>query len=80
MELILAKQNLNDKRKTITIEAIEKELAKGDKEIFYFDQANSHKDLVALVEAFEEKGFSVYLREVKFGLDEDNYMYEMHIL
>jgi hypothetical protein len=35
---------------------------------------------VALVEHFEEKEFSVYLREVKYGLDEGDYMYEVHIL
>lgn len=50
------------------------------KRIFYFDKENSHKDLVALVEHFEEKDFSVYLREVKYGLDEADYMYEVHIL
>ncbi|HIO91018.1 MAG TPA: hypothetical protein EYG69_04520 [Campylobacterales bacterium] len=80
MELILAKQSKSDKKKTITIDALEKELAKKEKEIFYFDQANSHKDLVALVETFEDKGFNVYLREVKYGLDEGDYMYEMHLL
>jgi translation initiation factor IF-2 len=46
---------------------------KGDKE-------NSHKDLVALVEHFEAKGFSVYLRDIRYGLGESDYMYEVHIL
>ena len=57
-------------------EAIKKE---GQK-IFYFDKENSHKDLVALVEHFEDMNYSVYLREVKYGLDENDYMYEVHIL
>ena len=34
----------------------------------------------ALVEHFEGKDFSVYLREVKYGLGEGDYMYEIHIL
>jgi hypothetical protein len=46
----------------------------------YFDKENSHKDLVALVEHFEEKEYSVYLKEVSFGLADDEYLYEMHIL
>jgi len=81
MELILAKNSLSEKsNKKITLEDIEKELEKNKQKIFYFDESNSHKDLVSAVEALEEKGFSVYLREVRFGLDENDYMYEMHIL
>lgn len=53
---------------------------KDGQKIFYFDKENSHKDLVALVEHFETKGFSVYLREIKYGLGEGDYMYEVHIL
>ncbi len=81
MELILAKNSLDERsNKKITLEDIEKELEKNKQKIFYFDESNSHKDLVSAVEALEEKGFSVYLREVRFGLDENDYMYEMHIL
>jgi len=81
MELILAKNSLNDKNnKKIKIEDIEKELAKGKDKIFYFDESNSHKDLVNMVETLEEKDYSVYLREVRYGLDENDYMYEMHVL
>jgi len=81
MELILAKKSLDEKEnKKITLEEILEELEKNKQKIFYFDQANSHKDLLALVELLEEKGYSVYLREVRYGLDENDYMYEMHIL
>jgi len=81
MELILAKNSLDEKsNKKITLEQIEAELEKNKQKIFYFDESNSHKDLVNLVEILEEKGYSVYLREVRFGLDENDYMYEMHIL
>ncbi len=80
MEFKLAKNKLNGKNKTIKIEDIEKELQKDKQKIFYFDANNAHKDLLSLVETFEEKGFSVYLREVRFGLDEDDFMYELHIL
>jgi len=81
MELILAKKSLSEKsNKKIKLEDIESELEKNKQKIYYFDQSNSHKDLVSLVETLEEKGYSVYLREVRFGLDENDYMYEMHIL
>jgi hypothetical protein len=81
MELILAKNSLDEKNnKKIKLEDIEKELEKSKDKIFYFDESNSHKDLVNLVETLEEKDYSVYLREVRYGLDENDYMYEMHVL
>ncbi len=80
MELKLAKQSLNSKQKTIKIEDIEKELEKEGQKILYFDESNSHKDLLSLVDYFEQKGYSVYLREIRYGLDDNDYMYELHIL
>ena len=35
--------------------------------------------MMALVEALE-KGFNIYFREIKFGLADDEYMYEVHAL
>jgi len=80
MKLKLARNEINAKPKTILLEKIEETIENEGHKIFYFDKENSHKDLVALVEHFENKDFSVYLREVKYGLGEEDYMYEVHIL
>ncbi len=80
MELKLARVNLESKPKSIKLEKIVEVVQKEGQKIFYFDKENSHKDLVALVEYFEEKDQSVYLREVKYALGDDDYMYEIHIL
>ncbi|HIE34834.1 MAG TPA: hypothetical protein EYP79_01370 [Campylobacterales bacterium] len=80
MELKLARNELNTKPKSITIKKIEEDVEKTGEKIFYFDRENSHKDLVELVDYFEDKGYSVYLREVKYGLDDKDYLYEVHIL
>ena len=80
MELKLARNGINAKPKTILLDKVEEMIDKEGHKIIYFDRENSHKDLVGLVEYFEEKDFSVYLREVKYGLDEEDYMYEIHIL
>ncbi len=80
MELKVARTELNAKPKPITLEKLEKSLEKEGQKIFYFDRENSHKDLMEMVEYFEEKGFSVYFREVRYGLDENDYLYEVHIL
>ena len=80
MKLKLAKNSLNDTNESITLSEIAEILEKEEQKIFYFDQDNSHKNLVSLVDHFEEKGLSVYLKEVKYGLDELDYMYEVHIL
>lgn len=78
MKLKLARTSLKAKPKAIDIEEIEAELS--TKSIFYFDRENSHKELKELIEYFEEKGSSVYMREVKYGLDENEYIYEVHIV
>jgi hypothetical protein len=75
MELLLARADKNQKPKKIDIASIEIK-----NQILYFDRENSHKDMVKMVEFFEDKGLSVYLKEVKFGLDEEDYMYEVHIM
>ncbi len=80
MTLKLAKQDKDAKQKSIKLEDIEKIVEKEGQKIFYFDHDNAHKDLVALVDHFEEKGYSVYLKEVRYGLDENDYLYEVHIL
>ncbi|MDD5406450.1 MAG: HP0268 family nuclease [Sulfurovaceae bacterium] len=78
MKLKLARTSLKARPKAVEIEEIEAELA--DKSIFYFDKENSHKELKELIEYFEAKGCSVYMREVKYGLDENEYIYEVHII
>lgn len=80
MELKLARTELTAKPKSIKLAKIEEQVAAEKESIIYFDKENSHKDLVALVGHFEEKEYSVYLKEVSFGLAEDEYLYEMHIL
>jgi hypothetical protein len=80
MEIKLARNEINGKPKAITLDKVSEIIEKEGQKIFYFDKENSHKDLVSLVEHFEAKGFSVYLRDIKYGLGEGDYMYEVHIL
>lgn len=80
MELKLARTELDAKAKEISLKKLEEEVNKAKDKIYYFDKENSHKDLIALSEFFEEKGYSVYHRIVRYGLDENDYMYEVHIL
>lgn len=80
MELKIARTLLNEKPKSITLAKIEEAVKKEGQKFFYFDKDNSHKQLISLVEHFEKKGFSVYHRSIKYGLDEGDYMYEVHIL
>ena len=78
MKLKLARASIESKPKAIELNKIEEDLEK--KSIFYFDKENSHKELKALTEHFESKDYSVYMRTVKFGLDDDQYLYEVHIV
>ncbi len=78
MKLKLARTSLRGKPRIVEIKKLEEELDK--KSIFYFDKENTHKEMIALIEYFEERDYSVYMREVKYGLDENEYIYEVHIV
>lgn len=80
MELKLARTELTAKPKKIELEKVEAMVEKEDSVIIYFDKENSHKDLLNLQDHFESKGKSFYMSEVKYGLAEDDYMYEVHVL
>lgn len=80
MELKLARNDINGKPKSVSITKIEEDIQKVGQKIFYLDKENSHKDMLSFVEHFEKKGFSVYHRTVRYGLNENDYMYEVHIL
>lgn len=78
MEFQLAKQSSGSKTKKMTLEQIEAALKK--QEFFYLSRENEHKNLIALQEYFEQKGHNVYIKEIKYGLGELDYVYEVHIL
>lgn len=80
MELLYARNELTEKPKKVQLDKIKEELEKSGEKIFYFDRDNSHKDMMALVDALEDEGFNVYFREVKYGLADEEYMYEVHAL
>jgi len=76
MELKLV--TTDNKIKTMDLEKF-LEQVKSDT-FFYFHRETSYKDLQELIEKLEEIGYSVYFREVKYSLEDNGYMYEMHIL
>ncbi len=80
MQLKLARTELASKSKSVKIEDLQAQVEKSGQKIFYLDRENSQKDLAALVDFFDTKGFSVYQRIVRYGLNENEYMYEVHIL
>ena len=84
MELKLAKPTLSTSKSKsatakISCEDILAKHAKGE-HIFYFDKENSHKDMQKACAFFQKAGHSTYLNEVRYGLDEASYIYELHII
>ena len=80
MELKVARAEEGAKIKKLDVAKIEEMVAKEGSAILYFDRENSHKDLLALQDHFEAQGISFYMREVRYGLADNEYMYEVHIL
>lgn len=80
MEIKIARSEINGKPKTVDVAKLDEMLRNEGQKIFYFDKENSHKDMMNLIDHFESQGLNVYFREVRFGLDESEYMYEVHVL
>lgn len=78
MELKLAKNNHDTEEKVITLEAIFEE-AQNEK-FLYFSRENKEKDLQKVVQNFIDKKRSAKLNKVSFGLDEKDFIYELHII
>jgi len=76
----LAKTELSAESKDVEADKLVEQAKELKEKIFYFDKDNQHKELMALVKRFEKEGFTVYFREIKFGLDENDHIYEMHVL
>lgn len=80
MDLKFARTDITSKPKKVDIEKMEASVEKDESVIFYFDKDNSHKDLLELQDHFEAKGQSFYMSEVKYGLSDGEYMYQVHII
>lgn len=80
MDLKFARTEINSKPKKVELPKLEALLEKKESVIFYFDRENSHKDLLELQDYFESKGKSFYMNEVKYGLADSEYMYQVHII
>jgi hypothetical protein len=80
MDLKFARTEVDAKPKKVDLAKLEASVEKEDSVIFYFDRENSHKDLLELQDHFEAKGKSFYMSEVKFGLADNDYIYQVHIM
>ncbi|MCF6339347.1 MAG: hypothetical protein L3J10_01155 [Sulfurimonas sp.] len=80
MDLKFARTDITTKPKKADLSKMEASVEKDDSVIFYFDRENSHKDLLELQDYFEKKGKSFYMSEVKYGLSDSEYMYQVHII
>jgi len=80
MDLKFARTEVDAKPKKVDLARLEASVEKEDSVIFYFDRENSHKDLLELQDYFEAKGKSFYMSEVKYGLSDNEYMYQVHII
>jgi len=80
MDILIARDELKSKPKKVKLEKLIEGLAQGEEDIFYFDRENSHKDMMSIVDKFEAAGYTVHFREVKYGLSDEEYLYEIHAL
>jgi hypothetical protein len=80
MDILIARDNIDKKPKKLSLTKIKKQLKEAEQKIFYFDKDNSHKNMMALVDSIEVDDYNVYFKEVKYGLGDQEYIYELHAL
>lgn len=80
MDILIARTDIGEKPTKVTLTKVKEELKELGEKIYYFDKENSHKNMMSLVDSLEGEGYNVYFREVKFGLADDEYIYELHAL
>jgi len=80
MDILIARDELTNKPEKMSLTKIKDELKELGQKIYYFDKENSHKNMMGLVDSLESAGYNAYFREVKYGLGEEEYMYELHAL
>lgn len=80
MDILLARADIQEKPKKISLTKIKDELKETTGKIYYFDRENSHKNMMALVDSLETCGYNINFREIKYGLGDEEYMYELHAL
>ena len=80
MKLKLASLDLNTEGGTTTLKDIEEEISKKGNLMLYLDKSNSIKDIQKLKTSLEKSVQSVYYNEIKYGMDKDNFIYELQII
>lgn len=80
MDLKLARKELNEKQKTISLKEIEKQVEENGSATFYLDKDNSIKDIQKMRISLEKNSKSVHWNELRYGLDKDSFLYELHII
>ncbi|WP_267523151.1 HP0268 family nuclease [Campylobacter sp. MG1] len=76
MKFKLAKQTLNSKPKEVSLDDAIALLIK-DKVVF-LDNSNKEEEIQQLIQNLNE--YKVYINKINFGLLEDEFIYEVHIL
>lgn len=82
MSLLLSRENYDAKPKKISEKDILTMLKEGKEEGVFlsFDFSNKDKDIKDLKAKLEDKGHSVFIRDLRFGLKDSDVTYEFHIM
>ncbi|MDU7693178.1 MAG: HP0268 family nuclease [Helicobacter sp.] len=79
IELALNNYKDSDKENKNPQISIDELLSANDK-FFYLDSKNNEKDLQKIVKIIEENAKGAKLNKISFGLDEKDFIYELHII
>lgn len=80
MKILLARDEIKGEAVKITYKELKDQIDESKFFTVYLDRENSHKDMLALVEKIEKDGRSVKFSDVRYGLMDDDYIYELQVI
>ncbi|RDU64179.1 HP0268 family nuclease [Helicobacter sp. MIT 14-3879] len=80
MELKLAKKELEDEQQTISLKEIQNQVETNGSATFYLDNDNPIKDIQKMRATLDKNLKSVHLNELRYGIDKNSFLYELHII
>lgn len=70
---------LENSEDSISLQDVKEETKKGFK-CYYLSRENKEEEIVKFQKALKKSGKSVYLKKIKYSIDENHYLYSLRVI
>ena len=64
----------------LSLTDLTKQLLEGKDQFVYLDSSNAEKDIKKLLTTLKKKNESSYIKKIKYGLNDKEYIYQLHVI